>query len=187
MARALILPALLLVASFGASASHRATPASITGTVRDPADSTPLVGARVFVEAVGDSVSTDAEGRFNLRLPDTGRVTLRVERTGYRSLRLPETQVVTDTLKLRVELHSEVPRLLFVTAPRNLWVWRVSRDTLLAVVVPPPINMREPNPAIDRIDVVKGIAAVNMYGQMGAGGVIRVVNTGVKDLLFPPR
>lgn len=79
----------------------------LTGVVRDAATGNGIPQARVAVEREGRavvSVSTDADGRFRVKIQDSPPVTLVVERLGYMGIRLTLDHVLPDREGLEILL-----------------------------------------------------------------------------------
>lgn len=102
-------PALVAVAALAVVASHAAAQVplhegEIAGVVRSSEGGAPLAGAAVVLVGSGRAVITHADGRFHIRVPETGSPVLRVERLGYRSVNLDvadmdRTEVLVITLE----------------------------------------------------------------------------------------
>jgi len=91
-----------------ADAPPAGTPAAaetgtISGTIRSPDLEAPLSGATVTIEGTTISATTDEAGRFSLTAPP-GRVTLRADFTGFRSIQKQVTVAVNKTADVDLPL-----------------------------------------------------------------------------------
>ena len=127
---------LLVTVSLGLCGGARAqTPArSLTGTVLNGSDSTPVAGA--FVQIVGTTLqtATNADGQFAFRRTPSGALTLRVARIGF----LPAT------IRLRSD-SSATPTVTVALVPAPIEVSPVvvtaSRETHLAEDAPTSVSV----------------------------------------------
>src|SRR5262245_19603863 len=101
---------LLVVPVFAASAQTRYS--ILLGEVRDPSTKQPIAGAIVTTTAWPDTTRTDSAGRFIVRAIPRGRVSVRVERSGYRDVAIPDFDIASDTLYMKFSPHSEPPKSL---------------------------------------------------------------------------
>lgn len=95
--------AAVMAAVPGAAAQEPLHEGEIIGVVRASDTGGPLAGAAVILVGSGRTVITHADGRFHIRVPETGAPVLRVERLGYRSTNvdvagLDRTQVFVISL-----------------------------------------------------------------------------------------
>ena len=79
---------------------------TITGTIRDSSNSTPLVGATVSVKGGNQSVTTDSKGAFTITVPDNNAV-LEITFVGYNPIEV----IVGDRLVLDLTLASNASDL----------------------------------------------------------------------------
>jgi iron complex outermembrane recepter protein len=97
--------------------------ATIAGTIRSPDLDSPLSGATVTIEGTNISTTTDESGRFQLAAP-AGRVTLRTEFTGFRSVQTEVTASAGKTTDVDVpmaldQLLTEVVVVIGSRTPRT--------------------------------------------------------------------
>lgn len=79
-----LLPVLFLIALLGATtAGFSQTQLTCNGTVRESGSRLPLVGATVWVPALGLGTTTGADGTFRLNVPAADSLALRVSMVGY--------------------------------------------------------------------------------------------------------
>lgn len=110
--------ALLVAATLAGAPTAAQEPgagASIGGVVRDAATGAPLAGVRVRLEAAEAGVLTDGEGRYLLRRVPAGPQTLRAERIGYATARIPVTVPARGLLRQDVALATSALHIEGVT------------------------------------------------------------------------
>ena len=83
---------------------------TISGSVLDAVEQTPIAGARVEIDSVagGTPVTTDSLGRFELSVPDQRPYVLVASREGYTSQARPYSPGTKDARHVRFALHRTV-------------------------------------------------------------------------------
>ena len=109
----IFLPVLILLAGSGLSGSMAiATPSevssvqqkkgrTITGTITDAADGTPIIGANVMVKGTKNGVITDLDGHYSVQV-EGNKAVLVITYIGYKSREVP----VEDLGIVNIKLHS---------------------------------------------------------------------------------
>src|SRR6187431_2976266 len=90
---------LKLVLLLFVSAQVMAQTRTVTGTVTDKSDNSPLAGVNIVAKNTGTGTASDAEGRFSFQVP-TSVTTLVVSFVGYESMEvtIPESNTVSISL-----------------------------------------------------------------------------------------
>jgi TonB-dependent receptor len=101
--RALIVPALLVLAAPARPASAQTGLGTIDGTVLDAERGEPLPGAKVVVEGTVLTTATDRDGRFRLATPP-GRQVLTISYLGWQEQRVEVDVAADQTLSREIRL-----------------------------------------------------------------------------------
>jgi hypothetical protein len=83
----------------------------VTGTVRDDSTGRPVAGAEVLIEALGQRVTTNSQGRYTLTGLPTGMRLVLVRAVGYHPLTAMVQLAAGDTAHLDVTLEARVVEL----------------------------------------------------------------------------
>lgn len=79
----------------------------LTGRVVNKQDSTPLPGATLFCKEIKAGATTDSDGRYNLKLGQSGNYTVLVAAMGYKRLEIKVKTSETEQLTLNVQLEED--------------------------------------------------------------------------------
>jgi len=134
--RVLLIGACCLLGSMTAQAQTWGT---VTGTVTDSTDGTPLPGVTILVRGTDYGTATAANGRYSLRLP-TGEYLLRFSAVGFSS-RTDSVTVTEGTTRLNVALASTVLEMEGVTVtgaevPDRPGVYKVDPENVQDIPTP---------------------------------------------------
>lgn len=119
---------------------------TVTGTITDGTDGSPLIGANVLVKGTGTGSIADVNGKFSVSVP-TGKDVLVISCIGYKQQEITlkaGQKVVNVVMKEDSELLDEVVVVGYGTmkkrtfqAPRSLW----AKIKLKARLLPTSINL----------------------------------------------
>ena len=79
---------------------------SISGTVVDAVDGTPIIGANILIKGEQTGVITDLDGRFSIQIPTNKRTTLIVTYIGYKKREVPVDDL--GIINIKMESDNEV-------------------------------------------------------------------------------
>jgi iron complex outermembrane receptor protein len=142
----------------------------VQGIVRDGITGEPLIGANVFVDQKGGTV-TDAEGRFHIQLP-AGTWNMQVSYVGYVTV-TREITAGTKTLNLDIRLESQTLSEVVVVADVA-----ISRETPVAFTNVLPARLEEQLGSRDIPLVLNSTPGVYATGQGGGDGDARITIRG---------
>ena len=169
---------------------------TITGTVTNVVTNRAIENVQVFLRGIGIGGLTDEEGRFELLGVPAGEQEVVAQRIGFGEVALRADVVGGGVVELDIGLQEtavELDRLLVTggvaptagsaseAAPPLIYVDGVrveSRPSRIEGLVRPE--------EIDRIEVIKGAAAVTLYGAEARGGVVQIFTKQGQDRSAPP-
>lgn len=109
----------------------------VSGTVTSSSLDRPVRGAVVTVEQSGQSVATDAQGRYILRNLDAGTYSVRIEQPGYSSqsitVDVPAEGMVTADGRLALDLGESVEEIV-ITGGRASRLLAIERKRAMQVI-----------------------------------------------------
>jgi hypothetical protein len=151
----------------------------VTGTVIDPRDGAPLVGAEVYLDAASRPTRVDSSGRFSLPITDTLRHAVHILREGYSTLTVP----------FALEAGHDHGMVVVLSPVDSAFRARTCRSVLLVIYAPPdstrvaisdtttfPKDTKDFDPAtIWSVEVLHGVPGMRVYGAAAINGVIEIV------------
>lgn len=113
---------IFLLFLFGGTSAH-GTEATITGTITDRADGTPLFGANARIIDTNEGAISDTNGRFSFRTSQTGEQVLEVSYIGYKSKQISISLAPRAALELTIELERDAVELedIVITIDNREW------------------------------------------------------------------
>jgi TonB-dependent SusC/RagA subfamily outer membrane receptor len=161
----------------------------ISGVILDETNKAPLQGVQVALKGTELVGVTDRNGKFTISGVPTGSAHVEAWRVGYRAFKLSALRIAAnDTAKVSFALASNaedepMPASDVQLILRNPVSYRSNTRPLIIIdgviqlddpVRPPPAGIQIPPEDIETMEIVRGAAAVELYGQRAANGVIRI-------------
>lgn len=132
---------------------------TISGTILDASDKSPLPGSTISIRGTVAGAVTDKDGKFTLTTSAKLPVTLRVSNVGYASQEIE----VSDNSALSIELSEEASSLAGLTITGNRVEERITKTPVTAEKL--TARQLQLSPAFDQYSALQNLKGVDLLSQ----------------------